>query len=194
MKDVEIFGVDPLTALEQAAKKTPLDIFKDFFGGYASTVIIGGDIGHFLERKAEDIFKTRALRVKAAAERLGNAAGNFHHRNGHDVAVLLHTFRCKQHSEWSQLKRRLSHTQVFSCTLTFLRQCCQCCSFTWPIACSPKHPCGHASLQSLRHLQRNSDSRIPIAYQLHGSNPTTSIHNSQAMGVDLPVALAVACS
>jgi flagellar protein FlaJ len=71
MKDVEIFGVDPLTALEDAAKKSPLDIFKDFLGGYASTVIIGGDIGHFLERKAEDIFKTRALRVKAAAERLG---------------------------------------------------------------------------------------------------------------------------
>lgn len=71
MKDVEVFGVDPLSALEVAAKKTPLDIFKDFLGGYASTVIIGGDIGHFLERKAEDIFKTRALRVKAAAERLG---------------------------------------------------------------------------------------------------------------------------
>ncbi len=71
VKDVEIFGVDPLSALEVAAKKTPLDLFKDFLGGYASTVIIGGDIGHFLERKAEDIFKARALRVKAAAERLG---------------------------------------------------------------------------------------------------------------------------
>jgi flagellar protein FlaJ len=71
IKDVEIFGVDPLSAIENAAKKTPLDIFKDFLGGYASTVIIGGDIGHYLERKAEDIFKIRALRVKAAAERLG---------------------------------------------------------------------------------------------------------------------------
>jgi flagellar protein FlaJ len=71
MKDVEVFGVDPLSAIEGAAKKNSLDIFKDFLGGYASTVIIGGDIGHFLERKAEDIFKTRALRVKAAAERLG---------------------------------------------------------------------------------------------------------------------------
>lgn len=71
IKDVEIFGIDPLTAIEQAAKKNPLDIFKDFLSGYASTVIIGGDIGHFLERKAEDIFKARALRVKAAAERLG---------------------------------------------------------------------------------------------------------------------------
>ena len=71
IKEVEVFGVDPLSALEVAAKKTPLDIFKDFLSGYASTVIIGGDIGHFLERKAEDIFKARALRVKAAAERLG---------------------------------------------------------------------------------------------------------------------------
>ena len=71
IKDVEIFGVDPLSALENAAKKTPLDGFKDFLGGYASTVIIGGDIVHFLERKAEDIFKGRALKVKAAAERLG---------------------------------------------------------------------------------------------------------------------------
>ncbi len=71
IKDVEIFGIDPLTAIENAAKRNPLDIFKDFLAGYASTVIIGGDIGHFLERKAEDIFKIRAMRVKAAAERLG---------------------------------------------------------------------------------------------------------------------------
>jgi flagellar protein FlaJ len=71
IKDVEIFGTDPLTAIQNAAKKNPLDIFKDFLSGYSSTVIIGGDIGHFLERKAEDIFKARALRVKAAAERLG---------------------------------------------------------------------------------------------------------------------------
>jgi flagellar protein FlaJ len=71
IKDVEIFGIDPLTAIENAAKRNPLDVFRDFLSGYASTVIIGGDIGHFLERKAEDIFKTGAMRVKAAAERLG---------------------------------------------------------------------------------------------------------------------------
>src|SRR5512136_2546918 len=71
LKDVEIFGVDPLTALEAAARKNPLDVFSDFLSGYSSTVIIGGDIGHFLERKAEDIFKVRAMHVKAAAERLG---------------------------------------------------------------------------------------------------------------------------
>jgi flagellar protein FlaJ len=71
IKDVEIFGIDPLTAIQNAAKKNPLEMFKDFLSGYSSTVIIGGDIGHYLERKAEDIFKARALRVRAAAERLG---------------------------------------------------------------------------------------------------------------------------
>lgn len=70
-KDVEIFGVDPLTALDNSAKKNPLDIFRDFVSGYASTVIIGGDVNHFLETKAQDIFKTRSARVKIAAERLG---------------------------------------------------------------------------------------------------------------------------
>jgi len=69
-KDVEIFGIDPLTAIEKSAKRNPLEVFRDFLSGYASTVVIGGDIGHFLERKAEDIFKVRGLRVKAAAERL----------------------------------------------------------------------------------------------------------------------------
>ena len=71
IKDVEILGVDPLTALEAAAKKNPLDIFRDFVSGYASSVIIGGDVTHFLETKSQDIFKTRSARVKAAAERLG---------------------------------------------------------------------------------------------------------------------------
>lgn len=76
-KDVEIFGIDPLTALNHAAKENPLDIFGEFVSGYASTVIIGGDITHFLETKAKDIFKTRATRVKAAAERLGMLLESF---------------------------------------------------------------------------------------------------------------------
>jgi len=71
IRDVEIFGVDPLSALEKSAKYNPLDIFRDFISGYASTVIIGGDVIHFLETKAQEIFKAGSMRVKAAAERMG---------------------------------------------------------------------------------------------------------------------------
>ncbi|MCW4026834.1 MAG: type II secretion system F family protein, partial [Candidatus Bathyarchaeota archaeon] len=71
IRDVEIFGVDPLTAMQKSAKANPLDIYREFVGGYASTVIIGGDITSFLENKAAELFKTRAARVRSAAERLG---------------------------------------------------------------------------------------------------------------------------
>jgi flagellar protein FlaJ len=77
IKDVEIFGVDPLTAMTKAGEKSPSDIFKEFLSGYASTVLIGGDINHFLETKSADIFKTRAIRVKNSAERLGMLLESF---------------------------------------------------------------------------------------------------------------------
>ncbi len=77
IKDVEIFGMDPLSALEKSAKDNPLDIYRDFFAGYSSTVITGGDITHYLETKTSDIFKTRSMRIKAAAERLGMLLESF---------------------------------------------------------------------------------------------------------------------
>jgi len=77
MRDVEIFGIDPLSALEHAADTHPLDIYRDFISGYASTVITGGDITHFLEEKTHDIFKNRSIRIKAAAERLGMLLESF---------------------------------------------------------------------------------------------------------------------
>ena len=77
MRDVEIFGVDPLTALVKSAETNPSDVYTDFISGYASTVITGGDIGHFLESKTDDIFKARSLRIKVAAERLGTLLESF---------------------------------------------------------------------------------------------------------------------
>jgi flagellar protein FlaJ len=77
IRDVEIFGVDPLTAMQKSGKANPLDIYREFVGGYASTVIIGGDITSFLETKAEELFRTRAARVRAAAERLGMLLESF---------------------------------------------------------------------------------------------------------------------
>jgi len=77
LRDVEIFGIDPLSALEKVAETHPLDVYKDFISGYASTVITGGDISHFLETKTHDIFKARSMRIKAAAERLGMLLESF---------------------------------------------------------------------------------------------------------------------
>mgnify|MGYP001146695830 CR=1 FL=1 len=77
IKDVEVFGLDPLSALEKAAKSNPLDTFRDFVSGYASTVITGGDVPHFLEVKTQDIFRSRSARIRVAAERLGMLLESF---------------------------------------------------------------------------------------------------------------------
>lgn len=77
IRDVEIFGVDPLSAIVDSAKYHPLDIYRDFMAGYASTVITGGDISHFLETKTHDIFKARSMRIKVVAERLGTLLESF---------------------------------------------------------------------------------------------------------------------
>jgi flagellar protein FlaJ len=193
IKDVEIFGIDPLTALDLAAKKTPLDIFKDFLSGYASTVIIGGDIGHYLERKAEDIFKIRALRVKAAAERLGMLLETF-------IIVMVMMSLCfyilfavngiqsgtNASADVSQYSGILMYTYIFTPMLSMM--------FIYLAhSMQPKTPvldmrpykvfgltCVLAIIAFLLLTNFMGTTQLPIFTQL------------QAMGVDLPVALAVA--
>jgi archaeal flagellar protein FlaJ len=193
IKDVEIFGIDPLSALDLAAKKTPLDIFKDFLSGYASTVIIGGDIGHYLERKAEDIFKARALRVKAAAERLGMLLETF-------IIVMVMMSLCfyilfavngiqngsNASNDISQYSGILLYTYIFTPMLSMM--------FIYLAhSMQPKTPvldmrpykvfgisCVLAIIVFLLLTNFMGTTQLPIFTQL------------QAFGVDLPLALAVA--
>jgi flagellar protein FlaJ len=68
--DVEAIGMDPVSAMESMAKALPSPDFKDLILGYASTLTVGGDIVHYLQRKAYNIFENRARNVKAIGERV----------------------------------------------------------------------------------------------------------------------------
>ncbi len=193
IKDVEVFGVDPLSALEAAAKKTPLDILKDFLGGYASTVIIGGDIGHFLERKAEDIFKTRALRVKAAAERLGMLLETF-------IIVMVMMSLCfyilfavngiqsgaNASTDMSQYSGILLYTYIFTPMLSglFIYLAHSMQPKTPLVETRPYKVFGISSVLAIVVFLLLTNfmgaMRLPVFTQL------------QALGVDLPVAIAIA--
>jgi len=193
IKDVEIFGVDPLSALDIAAKKTPLDIFKDFLGGYASTVIIGGDIGHYLERKAEDIFKIRALRVKAAAERLGMLLETF-------IIVMVMMSLCfyilfavngiqsgtNASSDISQYSGILMYTYIFTPMLSML--------FIYLAhSMQPKTPL--VDMRPYKVFGISSVIAIIVFLLLTNFMGTTQLPiftTLQTLGVDLPVAIAVA--
>ena len=193
IKDVEIFGVDPLSALDMAAKKTPLDIFKDFLGGYASTVIIGGDIGHYLERKAEDIFRIRALRVKAAAERLGMLLETF-------IIVMVMMSLCfyilfavngiqsgtNASSDISQYSGILLYTYIFTPMLSML--------FIYLAhSMQPKTPL--VDMRPYKVFGISSVIAIIVFLLLTNFMGTTQLpifSTLQTLGVDLPVAIAVA--
>ena len=68
--DVEAVGMDPVSAMEAMAKALPSPDFKDLILGYASTLTVGGDIVHFLQRKAYNIFENRARAVKGIGDRV----------------------------------------------------------------------------------------------------------------------------
>jgi flagellar protein FlaJ len=192
IKDVELFGVDPLTALDLASKKTPLDMFKDFLGGYASTVIIGGDIGHYLERKAEDIFRIRALRVKAAAERLGMLLETF-------IIVMVMMSLCfyilfavngiqggtNSSTDISQYSGILMYTYIFTPMLSML--------FIYLAhSMQPKTPL--VDMRPYKVFGISSVIAIIVFLLLTNFMGTTQLpffSTLQTLGVDLPVAISV---
>jgi len=64
-------GVDPLTAMEQAAKVVKLNDYKELLLGYASSVRTGGDTLHYLFNQTESMFKRMSTKVKSMGENMG---------------------------------------------------------------------------------------------------------------------------
>jgi len=65
-------GLDPISAMEKAAKVIGLKDYKDLLLGYASTLRTGGDVLHYLFSQTEAMFRKMATRIKAMGENMGN--------------------------------------------------------------------------------------------------------------------------
>lgn len=68
LMDIEIFGLDAISALERGARFTPNKVFSDFIGGYVAVLKTGGDALSFLEAKLKEIFGYREAKVKSGSE------------------------------------------------------------------------------------------------------------------------------
>jgi len=64
-------GIDPISAMEKAAKVIGLKDYKELLLGYASTLRTGGDVLHYLYAQTQATFKNMATRVKAMGENMG---------------------------------------------------------------------------------------------------------------------------
>jgi len=74
LMDINVFGMDPVSALDKAARYNPNKALSDFLGGYTSILKTGGDIVSFMESKLRDIFAYRTIKMKSAAELIGTFA------------------------------------------------------------------------------------------------------------------------
>jgi flagellar protein FlaJ len=63
-------GIDPITAMERAAKVVNLRDYKELLLGYASAVRTGGDVYHYLYQQTVNMFKKLETDVKAVGENL----------------------------------------------------------------------------------------------------------------------------
>ncbi|MEM1559494.1 MAG: type II secretion system F family protein [Candidatus Bathyarchaeia archaeon] len=74
LRDIKVFGKDPISALEDSVKEHPNRYYRDFILGYTSTVRRGGDIIHYLYSKTEGLFEAHAAMIKRIADKVALAA------------------------------------------------------------------------------------------------------------------------
>ena len=64
-------GLDPITAMEQAAKVVNMQDYKELLLGYASSVRTGGDTLHYLYNQTESMFQNLSIKIKGLGENMG---------------------------------------------------------------------------------------------------------------------------
>lgn len=71
---VDVLGMDPVSAIEKAARYTPNKVFSDFLAGYIAVIKIGGDVRSYMDQKQKEIFNHRSIKLKASTEFVGTLA------------------------------------------------------------------------------------------------------------------------
>ena len=72
--NVDVLGMDPVSAIEKAARYTPNKVFSDFLAGYIAVTKIGGDVRSYMDQKQKEIFNHRSIKLKSSTEFVGTLA------------------------------------------------------------------------------------------------------------------------
>jgi archaeal flagellar protein FlaJ len=72
--NVDVLALDPISAIERAARYSPNKMFSDFLSGYIAVLKIGGDIRSFMEQKQKEVFNHRSIKLKSSTEFVGTLA------------------------------------------------------------------------------------------------------------------------
>jgi flagellar protein FlaJ len=70
VKNINLFGLDVISALEKASSRTPSEKFRETIEGIISTIHTGGNLGAFLREKFRTAMKLKRLSLKKYADSL----------------------------------------------------------------------------------------------------------------------------
>lgn len=71
VRDVELFGIDVISAMESASKRTPSMKFRELLEGFIATMHSGGDLAKYLSERSGQFMRLK----KIALRRLGDTLG-----------------------------------------------------------------------------------------------------------------------
>lgn len=70
VRDVNLFGLDVISALEEAAKRTPSERFREMLEGFISTVHSGSNLAAYLREKSKQYMKLKRINLKKYSDTL----------------------------------------------------------------------------------------------------------------------------
>lgn len=77
IRDIEILGLDVLTALDTESKRSPSPDYANLLQGYISVITTGGDIGAYLNAMADQFLESRKRLLTRMIEQLNMAGEMF---------------------------------------------------------------------------------------------------------------------
>jgi len=70
VRDVNLFGLDIISALEKASSRTPSERFREMLEGFISTVHSGGNLATYLREKSRQYMKLKKIGLKKFSDTL----------------------------------------------------------------------------------------------------------------------------
>jgi flagellar protein FlaJ len=71
VRDVELFGYDAITALENTSKRTPSEKFKELLEGFISVVHSGGKLEKYLRDRSQQYLRLKKIALRKFSDSLG---------------------------------------------------------------------------------------------------------------------------
>lgn len=72
--DIDVFGTDPITAFENAAKYMPNKAFAEFLYGYTTVLKVGGDVKNYVNNKLKETLDQKQSQLRRITDSVGTLA------------------------------------------------------------------------------------------------------------------------